>query len=70
MKTASVLISTYNRPQALNRVLEGLSRQAHPADEIIIGDDGSTQETKAVIDHWRGSGLPIQHCWHEDKGYS
>ena len=69
MKTASVLISTYNRPHALNRVLEGLSRQARPADEIIIGDDGSTQETKAVLDRWRGNGLPIQHCWHEDKGY-
>jgi glycosyltransferase involved in cell wall biosynthesis len=69
MKTSSVLISTYNRPHALQRVLEGLSQQALPADEIIIGDDGSTPETKVVIDRWCSAGLPIQHCWHEDKGY-
>ena len=69
MKTVSVLISTYNRPRALHRVLEGLSRQTHFANEIIVGDDGSSDDTKAVIDHWRLAGLPIQHCWHEDRGY-
>jgi len=36
VKTASVLISTYNRPQALHRVLEGLSRQALPANEGVV----------------------------------
>jgi len=69
MKSAGVLISTYNRPYALQRVLEGLNQQDLPANEIIIGDDGSASDTKAVIDRWRLAGLPIQHCWHEDKGY-
>jgi glycosyltransferase involved in cell wall biosynthesis len=67
--TSSVLISTYNRPLALNRVLEGLSQQAQPATEIVIADDGSTSETRLVIERWIALGLPIRHCWHEDKGY-
>ena len=68
MKT-SVVVSTYNRPRALNLVLEGLSRQSLPPDQIVIGDDGSGADTAKVIDSWRDKGLPIEHCWHEDKGY-
>lgn len=69
MKTASVLVSTYNRPRALHRVLEGLARQTIPATEIIIGDDGSTVDTREVIDYWRLQGLPISHLWHDDNGF-
>lgn len=68
MKT-SVVVSTYNRPRALNLVLRGLSEQSLPPDEIVIGDDGSGEPTRSVIDLWRTRGLKITHCWHEDRGY-
>jgi glycosyltransferase involved in cell wall biosynthesis len=66
---AAVVISTYNRPRALQLVLLGLSRQLTPPSQIVIGDDGSGDETQQVINHWRQSGLPIEHCWHSDDGY-
>jgi GT2 family glycosyltransferase len=66
---AAVVISTYNRPKALHLVLEGLSRQKVQARQIIVGDDGSTEETRDVIASWRSRGLPVEHCWHEDRGY-
>ena len=66
---AAVVISTYNRPKALNLVLQGLSRQKVQARQIIVGDDGSTDETRDVIESWRSQGLPVELCWHEDRGY-
>lgn len=66
---AAVVISTYNRPKALDLVLQGLSRQKVKAQQIVVGDDGSTNETGDVIERWRARGLPVEHCWHEDRGY-
>jgi glycosyltransferase involved in cell wall biosynthesis len=66
---AAVVVSTYNRPKALNLVLEGLFHQEVQARQIVVGDDGSTQETNEVIESWRARGLPVEHCWHEDRGY-
>jgi GT2 family glycosyltransferase len=65
----SVVISTYNRPKALNLALAGLSRQRLQPQQILIGDDGSGPETEAVIRRWAQQGLPIEHLWHEDVGY-
>ena len=50
-------------------VLHGLFKQSLPASQIVIADDGSTSDTKVVIDRWRTWGLPVRHCWHEDKGF-
>ena len=69
VKTAAVVISTYNRPKALDLVLKGLSEQVRRANQIVIGDDGSGSETRDVIERCLQSGLPIEHCWHEDQGY-
>ena len=67
--SAGVVISTYNRPRALDLVLSGISAQSEGPAEVLIADDGSTQETRKVVDSWRSLGLPIQHFWHEDRGF-
>lgn len=66
---AAVLVSTYNRPKALNLVLRGLADQSIAPSQIIVADDGSSSDTKQVIDDWNLQGLPVEHCWHEDQGY-
>lgn len=69
MKT-SLIISTYNRPDALRLCLLSAISQSHPADEIIIGDDGSRQETRDTINEIRNmTTIPIIHVWHEDNGF-
>ncbi|MDX2168888.1 MAG: glycosyltransferase family 2 protein [Deltaproteobacteria bacterium] len=66
----SVIVSTYNHPRALNLVLAGLARQTRPADEILVADDGSGAETRALIEAWtRRLPMPLRHVWHPDEGF-
>lgn len=66
----SVIMTTYNSPEWLEKVLWGYSVQSLRDFEIIIGDDGSTGETREVIDRIRAqTGMVIKHVWQEDKGF-
>ncbi len=68
--TTSVLITTYNRPDTLNKVLEALCRQTQPADEIIVADDGSGPETLDMIRRFeKDCGRAIRHVRQEDRGF-
>lgn len=66
--TIGVVISTYNSPAWLEKVLWGYLYQTHPADEIVIADDGSRDDTRALIDSFRDR-LPINHIWQPDEGF-
>ena len=66
----SVLLATYNWPQALKLCLESLSTQTDLDFEIIIADDGSTQATKDLIEETRKYfPVKITHLWQEDQGF-
>lgn len=66
----SVIVTTYNAPAWLEKVLWGYSVQRHDNFELIIGDDGSTDDTRQLIDRMRlVTGLAIRHIWQEDKGF-
>ncbi|MCM4154561.1 glycosyltransferase family 2 protein [Gramella sp. AN32] len=65
----ALLISTYNWPDALHLVLKSVEKQSVKPDEILIADDGSSNETKDVIDIFKKLGLPIKHIWQEDDGF-
>lgn len=68
--TTALLITTYNWPEALDLVLKSLENQTVIPHEVIIGDDGSTAPTKALIDHYIDNDkLPITHVWQEDEGF-
>lgn len=68
MKQIGVIISTYNNPVWLEKVLWGYTNQTVQAQEIIIADDGSREETRLLIDSFKGV-LPIKHIWHKDNGF-
>lgn len=72
MKKPSItlVVSTYENPHALEKVLAALALQRVPADEILIADDGSGESTKTAIDNGiRESSLPIRHYWQEHGGF-
>ena len=69
MKTA-VILTTYNRPDALRAVLDGYRAQNTRDFELIVADDGSTRETGALVDEYRREmPFPILHVWQEDRGF-
>jgi glycosyltransferase involved in cell wall biosynthesis len=66
----SVIVSTYNREDALDAVLRALSRQTDRHFEIIVADDGSGPATAGVVRKWAGKApVPVRHVWHEDRGF-
>ena len=66
----SILLATYNWPQALKLCLESLATQTDNHFEIIIADDGSTQETKQLIESIKLiHPISINHLWQEDQGF-
>lgn len=69
MKTA-VIVTTYNRPDALDAVLAGYAEQRGAAFELIVADDGSTDETRDLVADWtRRAPFPLHHVWQEDRGF-
>jgi len=66
----SVVVSTYERPDALAAVLRGLSRQSDRGFEVIVADDGSGAATAGVIAQWQAKlGVPLTHTRHEHRGF-
>ncbi len=65
-----VIVTTYNRPDALARVLEGYLAQADQDFELVVADDGSTAETAQTIGRFRErAAFPVHHVWQEDQGF-
>ena len=66
----SLLISTYNWPEALNTCLRSAINQSEVPDEIIITDDGSKKETRTLIENYqKKTDIPIIHEWQENNGF-
>ena len=70
MPSVSLIVTTYNRPVALDRVLDSVARQQSMPDQVIIADDGSDERTAAVVASWRPRlGCPLHHSWQPDDGF-
>ncbi|WP_140937656.1 glycosyltransferase family 2 protein [Sphingobacterium lumbrici] len=66
----SLLISTYNWPEALDLCFQSVMKQSVLPDEIIVADDGSTEATRnLILDFQTKTDMSIQHIWHEDIGF-
>ncbi|HEU4624236.1 MAG TPA: glycosyltransferase family 2 protein [Steroidobacteraceae bacterium] len=66
----SLIITTYNWPQALDLVLRSVSRQTRLPDEVIVCDDGSGEETARVVASWAARlPVPVHHLWQENRGF-
>lgn len=68
--TTSVVLATYNWPEALKQCLLGIARQTVLPDEVVVADDGSREETRRLVDEMRPV-LPYKllYVWQEDEGF-
>ncbi|SFZ93995.1 Glycosyl transferase family 2 [Flaviramulus basaltis] len=66
----SIIISTYNSEEWLEKVLWSYEAQNFKDFEMVIADDGSKQPTLDLIDKMKAQvHYPIIHVWHEDNGF-
>jgi len=66
----SIVVTTYNRDDALAAVLRSLAGQADPEFEVVVADDGSRPSTALLVETWKGRvGRRLEHVWHEDRGF-
>lgn len=66
----SVIVTTYNREDALDAVLRSLAQQSDAAFEVIVADDGSGPATAKLLDAWKSKiGTRLEHVWHPDHGF-
>lgn len=70
-KSTSLIVTTYNWPEALEMCLNSIMRQTVIPKEIIIADDGSKQETIDFVSDFKKSypNIKIIHSWQEDDGF-
>jgi len=66
----SVVVTTFDRVDALDAVLRSLAAQTDRDFEVVVADDGSGPETAALIESWKSRiGVPLLHVWHRHEGF-
>jgi glycosyltransferase involved in cell wall biosynthesis len=66
----SVIVTTYNREDALEAVLRSLGSQEDRNFEVVIADDGSAPGTAALVErHKMKVGVPLAHVWQEHRDF-
>ncbi len=66
----SVVLSTYNQPEWLEKTLWGYQAQTFRDFEVVVADDGSGPDTAALIERLKPLlGFEVRHVWHADNGF-
>lgn len=68
----SVIVPTFNRPEALRLCLMSLAGQNRLPDEVLVADDGSGEETRRAIEAFGQSPdcrFTLKHIWQENVGF-
>jgi glycosyltransferase involved in cell wall biosynthesis len=68
MPKISVIIPTYNREKLVGETIQSVLRQTFTDLEVIVVDDGSTDNTKAVVDSYTDP--RIKYVYQENRGAS
>jgi glycosyltransferase involved in cell wall biosynthesis len=65
---AALIVTTFNRPKALDRVLESIVAQDVRPGLVVIVDDGSGVDSRSIVEKFL-SVLDIVYCWMPDRGF-
>ncbi|MGK6353262.1 glycosyltransferase [Parapedobacter sp. DT-150] len=63
----SIIIPLYNRPQEIDELLESLTHQTYTAFEVLVIEDGSTRDARAVVERYRDR-LDVHYYFKPNEG--
>jgi glycosyltransferase involved in cell wall biosynthesis len=64
----SVIIPTYNRADLLSRAIKSVIAQTYTNWELLVVDDGSTDNTKEVVKEFIKKDKRIKYLWEPNSG--
>ncbi len=62
-----MVIATYKRPASLRDTLRSLVNQVRPADEVVVVDNNSLDETEEVVAEFRDK-IPLKYRFESRQG--
>jgi len=66
----ALIISSYNRTETLQIVLESVSLQKHMPDEVLVVDDGGKDATRQLVEAYaKNAPTEVRHIWQPDEGF-
>ena len=66
----ALVVNTFNQPDYLLRLLNALGRQTLLPQEVVLADDGSEDQTRAVFEDWASrQSFPCSRVWQEHAGF-
>jgi glycosyltransferase involved in cell wall biosynthesis len=66
----AVVVTTYNRQDALAAVLAGYAHQSDSGFTLIVADDGSASDTAELVQRFAARApFEVSHVWQEDQGF-
>jgi glycosyltransferase involved in cell wall biosynthesis len=66
----SVVIPTYNRAYCIEHTIDSVLAQTHQALDIIVIDDGSTDNAAERVAHRYGAEPRVLYLWQSNQGVS
>lgn len=68
MPKCSIIVTIYNQARQLDLFLESAFNQTEGDFEVIIADDGSSDDADAVFKRWCDR-LDLHYLWQQDRGF-
>lgn len=66
----SIIVTTFNQSDSLSLILKALDYQTYINFEVIIADDGSTDNTQKIIKLFSKTvNYKIEHVWQDNHGF-
>lgn len=62
--TISVIVTAHNRPEAVGTAIRSALSQTRPPDELIVVDDGSSEDVRAAVSQYPGA----RYVWQQNAG--
>ena len=66
----SIIVCCYNSEKYLEETIDSIINQSHPSWEIIIVNDGSTDNTENIIKKYTKKGVNIIYYYQDNRGFA